>query len=315
MVVLPKSSWWCLVALLLVPTAALTADKPIPVFPSRLVYDESHVLDAPSATKLSDELRDHEKKTSNQIAVAIFRSLDGEVLEPFVNRLFHEWGLGQKAKHNGVLLAVFIKERKVRIEVGYGLEPVLTDAATRRILEEDFRPPAKRNDYGAAALRATQSIVRALDTAGPLSEVAPAHAQPGVYQALKRLDSFHVFFLLVWTIIVLSKLGKSVEGIKKRLKTKKGSVLRRRTQAGLESLSILMFLLAPFVMLLFSTVWFIFLFFVIFFILAFLDPQRRKKNGDSFWSSDSGGSDGGSSDGGSSGGGGDSGGGGSSSDF
>jgi uncharacterized protein len=74
------------------------------------------------------------------MAIAVFKSLDGESLEDVANRLFQKWRLGSKKLDNGVLLVLFVEDRKVRIEVGYGLEAVLTDAASSQIIREALAP-------------------------------------------------------------------------------------------------------------------------------------------------------------------------------
>src|SRR5512137_2775108 len=96
------------------------------------VVDLAHVLPADVATSLSSELEAHESKTSNQVAVLILPSLDGEPLEEFSHHAATSWKLGQKGTDNGVLLLVALRERKVRIEVGYGLEGTLTDLRSAR---------------------------------------------------------------------------------------------------------------------------------------------------------------------------------------
>src|SRR5262245_30582073 len=96
------------------------------------VNDFASVLSADAKTRLESKLRQFEKETTTQIAVAIFPSLEDESLEDFSVRMAEAWKIGGKANSNGVLLVIFIKEHKARIEVGYGLEGVLTDALSSR---------------------------------------------------------------------------------------------------------------------------------------------------------------------------------------
>jgi len=93
--------------------------------------------------------------------VAIFPSLEGEDLVDFTNRLFERWRLGQKGLDNGVLLAVYLEDRKARIEVGYGLEGRLTDALSRRILEQELIPRFREKDYAQGIRSACAAIVAA----------------------------------------------------------------------------------------------------------------------------------------------------------
>ncbi len=121
-------------------------------------------------------LRQHEKETSNQIVVAIFPSLEQESLEDYVNRLFEKWGIGQKVNNNGVLLAIFLKERKVRIEVGYGLEGRLTDALSARIIRNEIAPDFRAGRYGAGIQKGVLAIQKAI--AGEYKPAVPQEQPP-----------------------------------------------------------------------------------------------------------------------------------------
>ena len=95
------------------------------------------------------------------MVVVIVKSLDGEAIEDVAVRVVERWGLGQKDKNNGVLLLVALKERRARIEVGYGLEDRLTDALSRRILEERLFPAFRKGDREAGVLAACDGIIAA----------------------------------------------------------------------------------------------------------------------------------------------------------
>ena len=126
------------------------------------VNDYAGILSAQEKEELESMLSRHETDTSNQIVVAIFPSLEQESLEDFVNRLFERWGIGQKVNNNGVLLAIFLKERKVRIEVGYGLEGRLTDALSSRIIRDEIAPEFRAGRYASgirAGLQAIQKVI------------------------------------------------------------------------------------------------------------------------------------------------------------
>jgi uncharacterized protein len=112
------------------------------------VSDYAGALTAQQRAELSQALQAFQQQSSNQIAVAIFPALPAdEALESYTNELATAWGIGEKSKGNGVLVALFIADRKFRIEVGYGLEGVLPDALTNRIYEEQMRPAFQRQDY------------------------------------------------------------------------------------------------------------------------------------------------------------------------
>ncbi len=98
------------------------------------VVDLAHVLPPNTVESLTARLKAHEETTSNQVTVLVLPSLEGEPLESFSHRVATTWKLGQKGTDNGVLLLVAMKERKIRIEVGYGLEGALTDARSAQII-------------------------------------------------------------------------------------------------------------------------------------------------------------------------------------
>src|SRR4030095_15325956 len=112
------------------------AALPIPPPPDHRINDFAGVLPAAERERLQEEVRTWERESSNQMVVAIFRSLDGENLEDYSIRLAQAWRIGQKSLDNGVIFLVFVDDRKMRLEVGYGLEPKLTDALSSQILRQ-----------------------------------------------------------------------------------------------------------------------------------------------------------------------------------
>src|SRR5215470_591706 len=111
------------------------------------VVDQADILDQSARIALTEKLASLEASTTDQLVVATVRSLEGTSVEDYANRLFREWKLGQKDKNNGVLLLVAPNERKVRIEVGYGLEGTLTDARSRLIIESFILPRFRERDF------------------------------------------------------------------------------------------------------------------------------------------------------------------------
>src|SRR4051812_18020535 len=108
------------------------AAKAIPDAPRYYVLDEPGVLAAGPKRALETLLIEQDRIDGQQTLIAIFKSLDGEDLVDYSNRVFQAWKIGKRGKDNGVLLALYWDDRKARIEVGYGLEPILTDARSRR---------------------------------------------------------------------------------------------------------------------------------------------------------------------------------------
>jgi len=127
------------------------------------VTDNAELLDAGVRQQLSARLEAHERKTGNQIAVLTLPSLEGENLEDYSNRVFRAWGLGQKNKNNGVLLLIAPAERKLRIEVGYGLEGVLTDLQADRIIRQLITPAFRENNFGKGITEGVNAMIALLE--------------------------------------------------------------------------------------------------------------------------------------------------------
>ncbi|HYF67119.1 MAG TPA: TPM domain-containing protein [Ohtaekwangia sp.] len=139
------------------------AQRAVPPLWGHSVHDEAHVLSASAIDALEVMLKQHEDSTSNQIAVLIIPSLDGEVLEEFSLRVAHdEWKLGQKDKDNGVLLLIAVEDRKMRIEVGEGLEGVLPDVITSRIIRNEIAPHFRSQNYEQGVTAGVDAIIQAI---------------------------------------------------------------------------------------------------------------------------------------------------------
>src|SRR5215470_9683644 len=144
-----RARW--LAGLLLLVAGGLAADSiddRIPAGPTRYVTDRAGVLPADRAEAINSRLEQYEKDTSNQLIVWVDRRIpEGFTLEDFAVRAFKKWGVGQKDKKNGLALFVFVEDRKMKIEVGYGLEGALPDVIAHRIIEEEIAPRFRDGDY------------------------------------------------------------------------------------------------------------------------------------------------------------------------
>jgi len=141
---------------------ALVTAIAIPPKPAKYVTDNAHVLDAARASALNEKLAQFERDTSNQILVYIDRKLPPDTtIEQLGSEAMHQWGVGQKGKNNGAVLFLFIDDRKMRIEVGYGLEAVLTDAKSREITSTILKPRLKAGDYDGAAEQGAEAMLAA----------------------------------------------------------------------------------------------------------------------------------------------------------
>lgn len=134
--------------------------KQFPALTGRVV-DSANILTQQTKQNLENILANEEHNSSNQIVIATVKSLNGYAIEDFSINLAREWGIGQKAKDNGVLLLVAPSERKVRIEVGYGLEGALTDKISHEIIEYTMLPYFKQQDYDTGVLKGTSKIISA----------------------------------------------------------------------------------------------------------------------------------------------------------
>ncbi len=141
-------------------TAAM-ADN-IPPKPDTYFFDPSHLLPQATAARISIDLIQYERDTSNQIVAAIFPDLpEGESLEDFTQRTAEAWKVGQKGRDNGVILFIFLRSHKMRIEVGYGLEGALPDITAHRIISEEIAPAFKAGDFTTGIVRGLKAIMAA----------------------------------------------------------------------------------------------------------------------------------------------------------
>ena len=138
------------------------AQKPIPELWGQRVHDDAHILQQSTIDQLEKRLKSYEDSTSNQIAILIVQSLDGSPIEEYSIRVAEKWKLGQKGKDNGVLLILAVDYHKIRIEVGQGLEGVLTDALSSRIIRNEIAPALRRGDYDDGVIAGIHGIIKAI---------------------------------------------------------------------------------------------------------------------------------------------------------
>ncbi len=160
--------------LLLVLPLAGAAARDVPPLTGR-VDDTANLISPEQRQRLEAQLAQFERQTGDQVAVLTVDSLDGEVIEDYANKVARAWALGQKGKNNGVLLLVSKTDRKMRIEVGYGLEPELTDLQTNIIQNQVIIPHFKQGDFGGGIEAGVDAILTSLQG----KPVTPApEAQP-----------------------------------------------------------------------------------------------------------------------------------------
>ncbi|MGL5811974.1 MAG: TPM domain-containing protein [Aeromonas sp.] len=150
-----------LLCLLALWTTALHAAPSFPALSGRVV-DEANLMSRKQAHQLTQQLAAFEKRSGVQLVVVSIDSLEGDTIEEYGYQLGRHWGIGQKGKDNGVLLLIAQDERKVRIEVGYGLEGALPDAIAANIIQTRILPAFKRGDMVAGIVAGSQGIMQAL---------------------------------------------------------------------------------------------------------------------------------------------------------
>jgi uncharacterized protein len=187
-------SYLVLIALLLLPCAAGALDAP--QLRGR-VNDTAKLLSPEAAARLEQKLAGFERETSNQVAVLTIPSLQGDDIDQFAIRVAEQWKLGQQGKDNGVLLIIAQAERKVRIEVGMGLQGVLPDITTSKIIREVMRPYLKDGNFDQGIHSGTDAIIAA--TKGEFK----ASPQDAARQQHKKKSPFPTFLVITLVVAVV----------------------------------------------------------------------------------------------------------------
>jgi uncharacterized protein len=199
----PRGSSCLALLLLLAIGVAVASATEVPYLGGR-VNDTAGILSAETIQSLEGILKQHEDSTSNQIVILTITSLEGEPLEDYSRRVVMTWKLGQKAKDNGVLLLVAKDDRKVRIEVGRGLEGNLTDAVASSIMRNEILPQFKAGDYDRGVRAGVDAIINAIAGAytADESDVAAMDLGTGILVFL-----FFLFVVGIFTLIAFATQG------------------------------------------------------------------------------------------------------------
>jgi len=152
----------CIMLICVVSSCLHAQSSPdFPTLTGRIV-DQANLLDAATENALDEQLAAHEAQTSNQIVVVTVDSLDGYADADYALRLGRQWGIGTEQRSNGVILLVAPNERKVRIEVGYGLEGALPDGLAGQIIRRNILPQFKESDYPGGIRSGVKAILQAV---------------------------------------------------------------------------------------------------------------------------------------------------------
>ena len=145
-----------------VTTSALAGPSNLPS-QQYWVTDDAYILGKRAAYSLTKNAQKHEKNTSDQLVTLIVETLDGWHINDYVKWVGNEWEIGQEGKNNGVLLLIATQDRKVRIEVGRGLEGVITPSIAQSIIDNEILPHFKLGDTEEGIISGHKTIIKALD--------------------------------------------------------------------------------------------------------------------------------------------------------
>jgi uncharacterized protein len=184
------------------------AQPKAPPPPANFLTDTTGVVPAEAAARIEQRLREFEKTSSNQVLVVIGdRVPEGYAsLEEYTNRTAEAWRVGDKSRDNGAVLFVFVADRKVRIEVGYGLEGALPDALASRIINDEITPRFREGKYGDGVIAGVEAIIRA--TRGEYQPVARSGAS---FETL-LIVAVILFFVFMGVVVPILRIVGELRG-------------------------------------------------------------------------------------------------------
>jgi len=187
--------------------AAKDALAPIPPLASA-VTDQTGTLSSAERQALESKLRDWDARTTNQLAVLIVPTTAPEAIEDYSIRVADAWKIGQKGKDNGAILLIAKNDKRMRIEVGYGLEGVLTDITSRRIIAEDIAPQFSKGNFAAGIDAGVDRIIKVVDAGEPLPATTPQRRSASP----RRFDFGTMLIVLLVAAPVLGSVLRSIFG-------------------------------------------------------------------------------------------------------
>jgi uncharacterized protein len=200
----------CLVAALLFAFPAAAQTKlDFPPLTGRVV-DQANLLDPATEQALTKKLAALEASSTDQLVVVTVNSLQDQEIEDYGYQLGRAWGIGQKENDNGALLIVAPNERKVRVEVGYGLEPILTDAFSSQVLRDDILPSFRDGDYQAGVVKGVDALIAqlSLDPAEAQARAQAAAAQQTDTKAESIIPVVIIAAIFVFMFLIAMRSGR-----------------------------------------------------------------------------------------------------------
>ncbi len=204
-----KAARACFLALLMCWAfmVAAVADVAVPPLVGRVV-DQTGTLSTSDADALQQAIRAFEARKGSQIAVLIVPTTAPETIDQYSIRVAEAWKIGRKKFDDGVLLVIAKNDRKLRIEVGYGLEGALTDATSKRIIDEIITPKFRSGDFAGGISAGVDRIMRIVEGEKLPEPVQVDHRSSDFLEGINPLNPFFIFGLFIAGSILRSMLGR-----------------------------------------------------------------------------------------------------------
>jgi len=196
----------CLLAVLLQATAQKSIPKPNP---PRLVVDNANLLSPEQQNILEHKLVALDDSTTNQIVILTVKTLNDESIEDVAVNTFRDWGIGDKKSRNGVLVLVAVDDRKIRIEVGYGLEGAIPDITANNIIESDIKPAFRESNYYHGLDKAIDDISKA---AVGEYKVQRQRSNQGEEERGSGIGGLIKFILIIIVVLFIIAVGRGGGG-------------------------------------------------------------------------------------------------------
>ncbi len=203
-----RSTQLIAVALLALVVQSVPAAEVIPPKPTSYFNDYAGVVSKEAALRFNEQLAQFERETSNQVVVAVFPKMQSDSsVDDYTQRVAQSWGVGQKDKRNGAVLFVFIEDRKMFIQVGYGLEGALPDITAFDITEYHIKPHFRNGDYEGGLATGIDLICKAIrgEYKGSGKTVAEKRGKAGA-------PNFLFFIIFIIVLIVISRVVRRLGG-------------------------------------------------------------------------------------------------------
>lgn len=185
-------------------TAHLVSARNFPVA-TGYVNDFANIISDSVQTQLESDLNQHKLNTGQELSVVTLDSLEGDTIENAAVELFSQWGIGTKEKDDGVLLLIAVSDRELRIEVGYGIEPILTDSRTGTIIRDVITPEFKKNDYDTGIKSGVAAILTVLTSDPTAYDYQAGSNSSGQANIFSVLIGFGIIMIYLSAFLARSK--------------------------------------------------------------------------------------------------------------